>query len=413
MRQDRFSGHRLTNRTGKGLLLILALIIACALALPGVSHSQQNQCWTLVNGVWTFNPACSQTPNAPLKVAVGKQLTVNNTLTLSGTDNAALNIGQGGTLGSAAYASSNQFQPAGGGGNSSCYYGGSLTIGTGADYINITTSTGLSFSSGMWVLCAYVSNPTQFMYGYVDTYNAQSGALKITVPASGSTGGSGTYTGWNISVAGAIGPTGATGPSGAPIGSMFMWGGSTAPSGYIFAQGQCLAQSGTYNNLYLAYGTSWNTTNGCTGSTFGVPNMQARFPIGAGQGATAENGGTGTNQVLGTMSNGGPGLGGTIYGAETHTQAAGEFPSHTHTAPSHTHQQSINGYSAQIYSAPGYVIVGNGGGTTGFSGGAATSGPSTGAGGASETTTPNNFTTASPMNIMPPFAVVNYIIRYQ
>ena len=185
----------------------------------GVSHAQSQQCWTLANGVWTYNPACSQTPNAPLRVAVGKYLTVNNILTLSGTDNASLNIGQGGTLGSAAFAATTQFQPAGGGANSATYYGGSLTIGTGTDYINITVSGGLSFSSNMWVLCAYVSNPTQYMYGYIDTYNPTTGALKIDVPASGGTGGSGSYTGWNISVAGAIGPVGATGSGAAPVGS--------------------------------------------------------------------------------------------------------------------------------------------------------------------------------------------------
>jgi hypothetical protein len=39
-----------------------------------------------------------------------KTLTVNNSISLSGTDNSTLNIGGGGTLGSAAYTASNAYQ---------------------------------------------------------------------------------------------------------------------------------------------------------------------------------------------------------------------------------------------------------------------------------------------------------------
>lgn len=43
-------------------------------------------------------------------VASGKKLTVNNTLTLSGTDGSTLNIGTGGTLGTAAYTASSAYE---------------------------------------------------------------------------------------------------------------------------------------------------------------------------------------------------------------------------------------------------------------------------------------------------------------
>lgn len=374
---------------------IAVLVLLCA----GTVHGQSTQCYSYdpVKKTWVYNAACAGTPSSPWQIALGKIFTVNNSLTLSGTDNAQLNIGTGGTLGTAAFANSNQFQPAGGGANTSVYYGSALTIGTGTDYIDITVSTGLSFSSNMWVLAAYVSNPTQYMYGYVHTYDATTGALKITVPATGSTGGSGTHTGWNISVAGAIGPVGAAGASGAPVGSMFMWPASTPPTDYILAQGQCLAQSGTYNALYLVYGSTWDTAasrgnvgTDCTAGNFGVPNMQARLPIGAGQGNTAESGGTGTNRVLGTVG-----------GAETHTQTQAELATHAHSVydPGHAHV------------TPGYwdSSGGNGYGGGAYWWNAANSSTQYSTTGISL----YNAGSSSPMTIMDPFAVVNYIIRYQ
>lgn len=53
-------------------------------------------------------PFASVTGN-PLTLAGGKTLTVDNSLTLAGDDSATLNIGAGGTLGSAAFAATNAF----------------------------------------------------------------------------------------------------------------------------------------------------------------------------------------------------------------------------------------------------------------------------------------------------------------
>ena len=233
MRQDRRNGRKTVNHAGRWLWLILALTIACALALPGVSHSQQNQCWTLVNGVWTYNPACSQTPNAPLKVAVGKQLTVNNTLTLSGTDNAALNIGQGGTLGSAAFASAQSFQPSGGALNLvaidtsttiTCNMSGTKTF---------TVAPGLGFVSNMIVTAYVTSSPATYMVASVSSYSNT--ALVLSQP----TYSQGTYTGtgWTIQISGPQGPQGATGTGAAPVGSMELFAGASLPASYLWCSG--------------------------------------------------------------------------------------------------------------------------------------------------------------------------------
>ncbi len=52
---------------------------------------------------------CANLAGNPVTVAGGKTLNVSNTLTLAGTDGATLNVGAGGTLGSAAFASSGSF----------------------------------------------------------------------------------------------------------------------------------------------------------------------------------------------------------------------------------------------------------------------------------------------------------------
>jgi microcystin-dependent protein len=377
--------------------LLRFLILAFIAITPTISHAQQTQCWTLnqTTGIWTYNPACSQTPNSPLKVAVGKQLTVNNSIALSGQDYAALNIGTGGSLGTAAFTNSTQYQPAGGGVNVSVFYSGSLTIGTGTDYINITTSTGLSFTPNMWVLCAYVSNPTQYMYGYIDSYNSSTGALKITVPAAGSTGGSGTYSNWVISISGPIGPTGSTGPAGGPTGSIIAFAGSSSslPSGYLLCDGTQYSCT-TYAALCAVIGSTWG---GDGSTTFNVPNLRGRFPLGAGQGTTAYNGATGTNRILGQYSNGDPNSGATIAGAETHGQTQAEMPSHTHTDSGHTH---LNSYQWGGVAGGNANAALNGNGITNTS-------YYTGIGYANIQYTGGN----SQMSIMNPFTVVNYIIH--
>jgi hypothetical protein len=61
---------------------------------------------TSINKVTITQPSVSAT----LTILNGKTLTSNNTLTLSGTDGSTLNIGTGGTLGTAAYSESSTYQ---------------------------------------------------------------------------------------------------------------------------------------------------------------------------------------------------------------------------------------------------------------------------------------------------------------
>jgi hypothetical protein len=94
-------------------------------------------------------------------------------------------------------------------------------------------STATAITVGNRVRIAYTITPTNYVEGIITAFSGTS--LTIT---SDATGGSGTYTSWNITVTGnvgATGPTGATGPSGTgptgPTGPAGSGGGGNAPTG--------------------------------------------------------------------------------------------------------------------------------------------------------------------------------------
>jgi microcystin-dependent protein len=78
-----------------------------------------------------------------------------------------------------------------------------------------------------------------------------------------------------------------------PVGVVAPWTTATAPDGWILCEGQQVERL-TYSALFDVIGTTYGAGNGTT--TFNVPNMQGRFPLGkavAGTGSTlAGTGGT-------------------------------------------------------------------------------------------------------------------------
>jgi microcystin-dependent protein len=64
---------------------------------------------------------------------------------------------------------------------------------------------------------------------------------------------------------------------GVPASATMMWPGDTAPKGWLLARGQEVSRS-VYSRLFDAIGTKFGVGNGS--STFNLPNMQKRFPIG-------------------------------------------------------------------------------------------------------------------------------------
>lgn len=159
-------------------------------------------------------------------------------------------------------------------------------------------------------------------------------------------------------------------------------------SGWLLCDGSTVSRT-TYAALYSAVGSTWGAGNGTT--TFNVPDLRGRAPVGAG---------TGSGLTARSLAATG--------GAETHSHTA-NIPSHTHPISSdgdHTH--GIGSANRGTASSP----TSGSGETTAYtnhvhtvtnagshSHGGATAGPSTTA-----------FTTNAG-STMGPFAVVNYVIK--
>jgi len=63
-----------------------------------------------------------------------------------------------------------------------------------------------------------------------------------------------------------------------PAGVITQFGGSSAPSGWVLCDGTAYSRTVTYNTLFGAIGTTYGTGDGST--TFNVPNLKGRVPVG-------------------------------------------------------------------------------------------------------------------------------------
>lgn len=96
-------------------------------------------------------------------------------------------------------------------------------------------------------------------------------------------------------------------------------GRSTADTGFMLCDGAAISRT-TYATLFGVIGTTFGAGNGTT--TFNIPDMRGRFPIGKSP--------SGTGSVLG-------GTGGSIDHTHTGPSHTHDMQNHTHTGPSHTH----------------------------------------------------------------------------
>jgi hypothetical protein len=87
------------------------------------------------------------------------------------------------------------------------------------------------------------------------------------------------------------------GGGGVPVGSIIPYGGSSTPTGWLLCQGQAVSRS-TYASLFAVLGTAFGAGDGST--TFNLPNLQQRFPLGkAASGVGSTLGAAGGNIEVG------------------------------------------------------------------------------------------------------------------
>ena len=101
---------------------------------------------------------------------------------------------------------------------------------------------------------------------------------------------------------------------GLPAGSIMAWGTNTPPANWLLADGSAVSRS-TYSSLFAVIGIQYGAGDGTT--TFNLPDLRGRVPVGKN---------TGTFSTLGWVG-----------GAETHTLTTAQMPSHTHIQNAHTH----------------------------------------------------------------------------
>jgi microcystin-dependent protein len=160
------------------------------------------------------------------------------------------------------------------------------------------------------------------------------------------------------------------------LGMIFLFGGNFAPVNFAFCNGQLL-QINANQALYSLLGTTYGG-NGQT--TFGLPDLRGRVPIGMGQGTGL------SNYTLGTAA-----------GKETQTLLAANLPAHTHNLMG---DSTAGGHQ---YPGPNHVL---GSSSTATNGIYSSNAPNTPMKASSIAPTGNS----APFSIQQPYLVLNYII---
>jgi microcystin-dependent protein len=120
-----------------------------------------------------------------------------------------------------------------------------------------------------------------------------------------------------------------------PIGSMLMWPTNSAPSGWLLCDGSQVSRT-TYVTLFSLLGTTYGAGDGTT--TFNLPDLRQRFPLGkAASGTGSTLGSTGGSidhthtggAVTGSTGSTAPGT--DTQGAHSHGSSTGNESSHTHS----------------------------------------------------------------------------------
>ena len=141
-----------------------------------------------------------------------------------------------------------------------------------------------------------------------------------------------------------------------PKGMITPYGGASAPTGWLLCNGTAISRT-TYADLFAIVGTAFGVGDGST--TFNLPDLRQRFPLGkAASGTGSTLGGTGgaIDHTHSTPAHQHTVAGHThTMGNHTHTVGAHShtISSHEHTVPSHYHSTTGSGADIAITGAGG------------------------------------------------------------
>jgi len=99
-----------------------------------------------------------------------------------------------------------------------------------------------------------------------------------------------------------------------PAGSVIAWSGSSAPSGWLLCDGSAISRT-TYAALFAVAGTSYGVGDGST--TFNVPDLQDRLPLGKGTNNGTLGTQTGSMAASSVVTTSSSGSGGLTLGTDT------------------------------------------------------------------------------------------------
>ena len=164
-----------------------------------------------------------------------------------------------------------------------------------------------------------------------------------------------------------------------PVGTVVPWPTSILPSGFLWCNGQNVSRV-AYSGLFATIGTLYGVGDGST--TFGLPDMRGRIPVGV----DSMGGSSAANRI--TQWGASPATMGGTFGEDAHRQTVAQMAPHTHSCASWDYVKGFSGNSTTSPRDPQ-------GGTTGSAGG---NGDGSGLGAAS--------------NVVQPSIAMGYIIKY-
>jgi len=99
-----------------------------------------------------------------------------------------------------------------------------------------------------------------------------------------------------------------------PAGSIIAWSGSSAPTGWVLCDGSAISRT-TYAALFAVAGTAYGVGNGST--TFNVPDLRDRLPLGKGTNNSTLGTQTGSMAASSVVTTSSSGSGGLTVGTDT------------------------------------------------------------------------------------------------